>query len=189
MKEKKNKQTKIKSVVKNPDMSAKVFQDSDGEKHVVLVEQKEYFIFRNLLPGAFYFIREDGSDGKIVGEGILDNITVKERKMLLKSTSFKIGQIVEETEEETAEEESNLNSLSDYKLKRLFQEHGKDIDYLKKYIINMDSLFAVRRIKKYIVDNDYSATLSSYCDSKIIELEEEYLEGFKEPISKVPSGI
>lgn len=168
------------------DTTATLMQSQEGQQVVVVETKPELFIFRNLMPGNVYFIRTDKSDGVIPGYDILDDIDKKERKLLRKSGCFVEGQIVEVNDEEV---EENVNSLSDTRLAKLFQEYGNDNSYMKEYVWSMESTFAIKRLKDYTIANNHSAAIASYCDSRTIEIEEQTREDLREPITKAPKGL
>jgi len=168
-------------------VKATILKDKDGNEHVMLTEEKKVYTFRNMLAGPFYFIRTDGSETKIPGYGVIEDIDEKERKRFIKCTSYKMGEIVEENAEEI--DDNFHNTLNDKQIDKLFKSHSSDQIFMKNWIQEMDSLFALKRMKDYIIENNYSAVLSSYCDSRSAEIQSEIDEENVEPIDNAPRTI
>lgn len=164
------------------DIKAKVLKDEHGKEHVLLVEEKKLYRMRNMLAGPFFFIREDGLDGRIGGYGTIDDLEQREYDRLKRTLSYQQGEIVDDSDEF---DENLKNTLNDKQINKLFKEHGQDLEYMKKWIAGMDSVFALIRMKNYIIENNYSAVLSSHCDTRIIEVEQLLEEEFKAPIDNI----
>jgi len=168
-------------------VKAKILHDDQGKEHVMIYEDKKVYAFRNMLPGPFFFIRTDGSDCKIDGYGLIEDIDEKEYKRFKKSLSYEMGEIVEENVDEL--ESNSYNTLNDKQIEKLFKQHNSDQVFMKDWIQKMTSLFALTRMKNYIIENNYSAVLSSYCESRVVELNSEIEEEKKEPIDTAPRGV
>ena len=167
-------------------VKAQVLHDSEGKEHVVMYEDKKQYSITNMLAGPFFFIRSDGSDGRIEGYGTIDDIDEKEYKRLKKSESFKMGTIVEEKAEI---DYNNYNSLNEKQLNGLFKKHGNDIEFLKNWISKMTSDFSVSRMKDYLIEKNLSAVLSAQCDLRLSELKAEYEQENIAPIDALPKGV
>ena len=168
-------------------IKGKILTDEEGKQHVVLVEEKKTYSMRNMLPGPFFFIRSDGSDGIIKGEDIIEDLDIKEYKRLRKTQSFILGYIVDANEEEF--DINSYNSLNDNQLDKLFKIKGADLDYIKNWISHMTSDFAINRMKNFIIRNEHSAVLSSQCDLRLAELNDEYEKNMIAPVTKGPKGV
>jgi hypothetical protein len=165
------------------DKSAKILKDKDGKEHLVVVEEKTYYTFINRRPGAIFFTREDGKADVFDGYQTLDNISEKEARMLRKCWDYENGYLVEETE---GEEVDNPNTLTDNKLSKLIEKNLKEPEKLRSLIENMTSDFAIRKAKDLFVAKNLPSSLVMFCDFKIKQIEEEYLETQKAPEDKVP---
>jgi len=163
---------------------AKIVTDQHGDDHFVVLETKDYYTFTYMLPGKLFFKREDGKEDFFDGKETKDNITTKERKMLLKSEVYTKGWIVEEKEESdevTEEEIFNKNAISDSRLRAIVEKNKSNIVEIEEIINGMTSELALSRIKDAIIEFNCPSSLVVYCDFKLKKLEEEYIESQKAP--------
>lgn len=163
-----------------------------GEKGQILtlVEEQPIYSFRYTLAGKFFFTREDGSIGIIEGGQILDDITEKERRILLKNSAFTNGYLVEESEDLPKEEYYNRNALNERQIAKLVKKHSKDDpDFWREHIENIDSIHAVKRLRQVLADVEFPNSILTYCDSRVVVLEEEFAKEMEEPIDEPPRGV
>lgn len=158
------------------------------ENQYVVLKEKKTYTFTNKLPGMIFFTREDGTVEAFEGHQTRDDITEKERKVLMNNEVYKIGYLIEETEEDV-EEVVNKNTLNDNQLNLLLDKYSKDTAFLKNWISKMDSDFAIERVKQAMIDKNMPSSLVLYCDVKLNELKEAYLEEMKAPVDKLPDTI
>lgn len=156
--------------------------------NVVLKEKKTY-TFRNLLPGNIFFTRETGKEDMFEGHEVKDDISEKERKIIINNGAFKLGYIVEELPDSDNDKIDNPNALSDTRIEYLIEKNRVNTDYFIEWIDNIDSTFAAKRVREFFLKANLTSSIISYCDYKINKLEEEYLETQKAPIdSDVAKG-
>jgi len=165
------------------DKKAKIVEDNKGEKHIVVLEQANYYSFTNLRPGLCFFKRDNGLEDFFKGKETKTDISEREREILLNSKDFTEGWIVEEKEKADVSEEEvmNKNALSPSRLQALIKKHTKNQDFLKTFIGEMTSDFAVKRMKDILIQMEMPSSLVMICDVRIQELEEEYLSQKKAP--------
>jgi hypothetical protein len=161
-------------------------QGSDGPTPIKLVQEVERYTFKNLGPSRFYVTPKfKKGETKEIPPGISrDDITKRDREVILESELYRIGQVVEEIPEEI-DEVINPNSLNDKQLNKLML---MDNDEIKGHIISMDSIFALNRVKERVIDKGLPAHLLGYIDSRIGELQVKYDEDHKAPIDSIPGG-
>lgn len=167
------------------DQSARIVEDTKGDPHIVILEQRTYFSFTNQRAGMCFFKREDGKEDFFQGKETKTDISEREREMLFNTRDFREGWITEEKTEEISEENIiNKHGLSDSRLETLIKNHKNDSSYLKNFIAEMSSDFALKRMKNNLQRLEMPSSLIMVCDVRLKELEEAYLETKKAPIMK-----
>lgn len=154
-----------------------------NSQQVVLLKETKTFSFKNLLPGMIFFTRETGKEDFFEGHEIKDDITTKERQSFLNSETFKKGYLVEETEEFT--DSGSKNSLSDAQIDDLIKKNKGNIKFLEDWVQEMDSDFAVVRLKEAFLRHDLPASLMGLCEYKLQKLEEIYLKSQEAPVDSM----
>jgi hypothetical protein len=165
------------------DKTAKYVPDQKGNEHLIIIEEKVFYSFTNVRPGSMFFKREDGKEDYFAGHETKDDITPRESDKLKKSKDFENGWLVEEKESDFENRESK-NALSDRQLKELVSKNLNRPEEFKMIIGEISSEFTVRRIKDALVDLDAPGSLLAFCDFKLKEIEEKYIEEQRAPIDR-----
>lgn len=125
----------------------------------------------------FQYVPDDGSTfWAPVGRGESQEIKSQEvfecseytRNMILQSEAYREGKVVPVDADNV--DKALPNSLSDRQLENMF---NKGLDFVKNHIKEMDSIFAIRRLKQYATVNDKPSSVVKTCELRIAELEEE----------------
>lgn len=163
--------------------------ESEKGNILKIVEEENFYTFRNTLNGPYYFEREDKEVGIIEGKQICDDITEKERKKILKGGAFKLGYIVEDTSD--LAEGFLPDSIGEKQIKKLMRKHKKDSDFWKDHIGNMDSPYALERLREQFTTAEFPSSLISVCDTRLAEIHEQAIEDQREPSygETAPQGI
>ena len=164
------------------DKKAKILKDQTGGEHLVVVEDQTMYTFTNTRPGPMFFKRQDGKEDWFEGKETKGDITEKERIMLLKSGDYDLGYLVEETGQ--IEDINNRNAITKKQIDYLLTTYKNDLDGLKNFIDKMDSDFAIKRLKEELVKKDVPSSIVLFCDYKLQQMEESYLESQKAPVYK-----
>lgn len=164
--------------------TAKVVKDEkvqkiDGSNQYVIVKDETRYTFTNLRPGPLFFTRENGKQGMFEGNQTLKDITEEERERLLETEDYSNGWLVEESDE--INKINNKNALNTKQLQSIFNRYKKDTKGLEDFIREIDSEFALRRIKHYITKKDMPSSLLVLCDFQLKKMQEEYEESQKAP--------
>lgn len=174
------KKPKVKKTVTRkivPDKKAKIYKDQSGNEHLVVLDEKTFYTFTNRRPGMLFFTRENSKEDCFEGYETKDDITEKEKNILLKSLDYQNGWLVEELEE--ASKDIPKNSYNDNILEKMIDT--KEISEIKKYIRELTSEFALSRFRDLLVKKDAPSSLLALCDFRLKELEEEYLKEKEAP--------
>jgi len=163
---------------------AKFLKDQDGNEQFVVVEEHEYYTATNLRPGKLFFTREDGKEDVFEGKQTKTDITQKEYEMLIKTLDFANGWLVFEGDESV----KNENSINNSQIMSLVTNYSGDKKKIKNIIEKMTSNFAVKRLKEALIEKDMPSSLTSMCEVRLAELEEEIVEKSKAPIEFGPRG-
>ena len=162
-----------------------------GEKGNILkiVEEENFYTFRNTLNGPYYFERENKEVGIIEGKEICDDVTEKERTKILKGGAFKLGYVVEDTSDLV--ENFLPDSIGEKQIKKLIKKHKKGSGFWKNHIDNMDSPYAIERLQEQFIKAEFPPSLISVCDTRLAEINEQRTEDLREPGygEKAPEGI
>lgn len=165
----------------------------EAEEHrIVVIEETQYFTFTNRRKGPMFFKREDGKEDMFSGRQTKDDITDRERMLLMNTLDFRKGWLVQEfDDEEEVTEESifNKNTFSDDRLKAFVDNNLDNQKVIKQFIEEMTSEFAINRLKEILVNNDAPNSLVTYCDYQLSKLEEEYIKSQKAPIDKAEKKL
>ena len=181
------KSTPIKRTITKVSSNKKAMKLSDAEaQKIIVIEETNYFTFTNRRKGPMFFKREDGKEDMFEGHETKDDITEREKAILMNSKDFKNGWLVQEFLEEEVTEESvhNKNTLSDERLKAFATKNINNAKVFKNFISDMTSEFAINRLKEILVEQDAPNSLVTFCDYQLSILEEHYLELKKAPIDK-----
>lgn len=169
------------------DSAAKIVTDQHGDDHFVLLEQKKYLTFTNRRRGPMFFKREDGKDDFFKGKESKDDITERESRMLMKTLDYTNGWLVIETEnEDEGLNVDNKNAFNDKTIDLLVKKNKNDIKKLEGILSEMTSEFAIEKVKESFIKYDLPSSLVIFCDYKLKELQDAYLENMKAPITKEP---
>jgi len=160
---------------------AKILKDQTGNEHLVVVEDKTFYSFTNKRKGPMFFKREDGKEDWFEGKETKNDITERERLMLLKSGEYRLGYLEEVSDQE---EITNINSITQKQLDCLINENKNDLNGLKKFIDKMDSDFAIKELKEELIKRDLPSSVVLFCDYKLKQMEEAYMESQKAPIDR-----
>ncbi|MHA1443795.1 MAG: hypothetical protein ACTSR4_03490 [Candidatus Hodarchaeales archaeon] len=167
------------------DKKAKIIQDQHGEDHLLVIEEKTFYTFTNLRRGPMFFTREDGKEDMMKGKETRNDITERERVILLKSKDYENGWIVEEKEKIESEKEIlNKNAINEENLLILSKKYKGNWKKFEKLIDDMDSEFAVSRLREFFIENDLPSSLVVYCDYRLQQINEAYQESQRAPIDK-----
>jgi len=184
---KNTKQLKVKKVtnrriVKNK--SAKIIRDQKGDEHIVVIEEETYYTFKNMRPGPMHFKRSNGKEDFFEGFEIKKDIGEMDKDMLINSQDYKNGWLVQEfvNSEEALDKINNANAFSDRVLNDVVSKNKDNIKELEKIVEQMDSEFAIKRIKDIFIRYNLPSSLVVYCDYKLKQIEEKFLEDNKEPL-------
>lgn len=163
--------------------------ESEKGNILKIVEEENFYTFRNTLNGPYYFERENKETGTIEGKQICDDITEKERNKILKGGAFKMGYIVEDTSELV--DDFLPDSISEKQIKKLIKKHKKDPDFWKNHIGSMDSPYALERLKEQFTEAEFPTSLISACETRLAEIHEQEVEDSREPSygETAPQGI
>lgn len=172
------------------DKKAKTIKDQYGEDHILVIEEKTYYSFTNLRRGPMFFKRENGKEDFFDGNETKNDITDRERELLMNTLDWKNGWIVEEKEflPSTESEIINKNAISDSSLKNLVKANVQDLKKLESLIKEMTSEFALQRLKTIIVEENLPSSLVILCDYNLQKIEEAALEDKKAPIDNGESN-
>lgn len=155
-----------------------------------IVEERKFYSFRNTLGGPFVFANEEGKTKTIEGKSVHRKVTEEEAEYIRSCDAFQQGTIVEETTVLPKDHEFNPNSLNEKQIVKLFKRHNpSESEYWKEYIENLDSKYAIERLRDQMGKKDFPSSLISYCDAKLAEIEEEYMKEMEEPIEAPPEGV
>lgn len=157
-----------------------VGEGADGAQPIKLLQEVDRYTFRN-IGRAMYWVQPKHSktEPKDLSPGeTRDDFTTKDREMILDSSLYQEGQVIEVFADEI-EDSHSPNSLNDKQLEKLLMLDNEEI---KEYILSMDSIFALNRVKEKIMDQELPAHLTAYIDSRIIELKAQYEEENRAPI-------
>jgi len=159
----------------------------EAQNHnIVVIEEINYYTFTNRRKGPMFFKREDGKEDYFEGHQTKDDITERERTLLMNSKDFKNGWLVQEFVEGEVTEESvhNKNTLSDERLQSFVDKNINNPKVFKSFISEITSEFALNRLKEILIEDDAPNSLVAYCDYQFEKLKEQYLESQKAPIDK-----
>jgi len=181
------KKPKVKKVVKRkiaPNKSAKIITDNKGGEHLVVIEEETYYTFKNLRPGPMHFKRHNGKEDFFEGYEIKKDITEMDKEILLNTFDYRNGWLVQEfvNAEEALAKTPHMNALNDKVLNDIVLKNKEDIKELEKIVSGMDSEFAIKRIKEIFLKHNLPSSLVVYCDYKLKQIEEKFIEDNKEPI-------
>jgi len=151
---------------------------TEGEEQFIIVTDETVYSFTNLRAGAAFFKRENGEEDMFAPGETKENITEKERNMLLKTLDYKNGWIVEEGDSEP----DSGNAYNDLQLITLVEKYKNNHKELEKYIRKMDSDFSIKRIKDILVKKDFPNSMVALCDYQLSKIEEEYLKSKEVPV-------
>jgi len=156
-----------KRIVLRPVNESGRFINSEG----VLYEEKVFYSFKNRLKGAFFYKGDDGSDKKIDGLTIRNDITPREREDITGCHAFQEGFIVEWADDTV--KPTNYNAMSDRQIDAVMKEYGllEDKDKFKNYINSMTSIFSLEYFRDKVKDT-LPGSIITYIDSRIGELRE-----------------
>jgi len=176
------KKTTTRKIISNT--KAKVIKDQHGDDHILVVEEQTFYTFVNRRLGPLFFKRETGKEDMFKGHETKKDITEKERELLLNTKDYANGWIVEEFEKEEINEETiwNKNAVSDSRLSDFIDKNKKSIENIQNFISGMTSNFALNKMKDLLIAKDMPSSVVLFCDYRIKQLEEEYLEKQKAPI-------
>jgi len=188
----KEKQAPKKRVKKKVSRNKKALNQADAlEQRIVIIEETEYFTFTNRRKGPLFFKREDGKEDMFEGHSTKDDISDRERALLMNSKDFKNGWLVQEFESGEVTEESvhNKNTLSDERLRSFVNKNINNAKVFKNFISEMSSEFAINRLKEILVKDDAPNSLVAYCDYQLEKIKESFLESMKAPIDKAEKEL
>jgi len=186
------KQAPKKRVKKKVSRNKKALNQADAlEQRIVIIEETEYFTFTNRRKGPLFFKREDGKEDMFEGHSTKDDISDRERVLLMNSKDFKNGWLVQEFESGEVTEESvhNKNTLSDERLKSFVDKNINNTKVFKNFISEMSSEFAINRLKEILVSDDAPNSLVAFCDYQLEKIKESFLESMKAPIDKAEKEL
>jgi hypothetical protein len=117
---------------------------------------------------------DDGSSKKIDAKSIRSDITKHERDAILNSEAYKLGFVVEYTDDAPPVEQTNFNALNDNQIKSIMKEYKitEDKTKFKKIVDGMDSIYALQYFQDKI-SAEAPGFLLKYVESRIGELREE----------------
>lgn len=150
-----------------------ITKDQGNMAPLQIVTEIARYRFKNIGNSMFFVTPKNGKETKTLKPlEIRDDFTDGEREYILKSQFYKMGYVVEVMNEDL-EEIINPNSVTDKQIDKVLL---MDNDEIKAYILTVDSVFTLDRIRKRIVEQDLPAHLVSYADSRAKELKQKYQE-------------
>lgn len=168
----------------DPDVVVQEIQSgSNPNKEYVVLRSKKTYTFKSAIPGMLFYTKDDNTAGSFQGHETREDITEKERKMLINSDIYKKGFLVEVLSEDDDLAKTVIpNALSDQYMAVFIKKNQQDTRAIEHWIDSMDSEITLNRVKAVLIDLKMPNSLQNYCDYRLKRLEEEYLESQKAPI-------
>jgi len=150
-----------------------VAKNQGNTQPLQLVTETARYRFKNISNSMYFLTPKNGKETKAIKPlETRDDISDGEREVILQSQFYKMGYVVEIMNEDL-EDIINPNSVTDKQIDKVLL---LDNDEIKDYILSVDSIFTLDRVRKRIVEHNLPAHLASYADSRAKELKQKYQE-------------
>lgn len=169
------------------------YEISEGESahqiqdKIVVVKERKTYAFKNQRGNDIFFPREDGTYGHFEPMGIIDDITERERKILLNSSDFKEGELFEVIDGELSVQEiaESGNRIDISAIERMLKSCEKDFIKYQKWMDGIDSVFTLENIIAALVRSELPKMFSTYAEFRLATVQSFMEDALKAPVENI----